>query len=171
MEDQDKPNVSADSDIPTPPSGSEPPPPTPGAEVPPSAEAPPPGLSEVPPELPPELPPPPPSPALTPTQPPPMPNYNATPSAETNPWAIVSLVSSILSWVGLFGIGGIVGVICGVIARNQIRESSGRQGGDGLAIAGIVLGAVNIILSCIGILCVFAAFFGFLTIPFISNGR
>jgi hypothetical protein len=102
----------------------------------------------------------------------PTPGYSYTPAKETNAWAIVSLVASILSWVGLFGLGGIVGVICGVIARGQIRESNGRQEGDGIAIAGIVLGGVNIALSCIAILCVFATFAGIFSMPiFFGNGR
>ncbi len=85
---------------------------------------------------------------------------------QTNAWAIVSLVSSILSWVGLFGLGGIVGVIAGVVARNQIRENPATQTGNGLALAGIILGAVNIVLTCIGLLCIFGVLFGTFTIPF-----
>lgn len=101
------------------------------------------------------------------------PNYWGTPPppAETNAWAIVSLVASILSWVGLFGIGGIVGLIAGIIGRNQIRDSAGRQTGDGLAIAGIVLGGVNVVLSCIAILCMLVVFAGLFTMPFMYNGR
>ena len=105
---------------------------------------------------------------------PPPPAYVPTPSyapvgPQTNAWAIVSLVASILSWVGLFGLGGIVGVIAGVVARNQIKENPATQTGDGLALAGIILGAVNIAISCIGLLCVIA-FFG--SIPFWGwNGR
>ena len=95
-----------------------------------------------------------PQPAYVP--PPPMPGYAAM-APQTNAWAIVSLVSSILSWVGLFGLGGIVGVIAGVVARNQIRENPATQTGDGLALAGIILGAANIVLTCIGVLC-FVAF-------------
>lgn len=90
---------------------------------------------------------------------------------ETNTLAIVSLVASILSWVGLFGLGGIIGLVCGIIARNQIRDSAGRQTGDGIAIAGIVLGGVNVVLSCIGLLCVIVAFAGMFTMPFMFDGR
>jgi hypothetical protein len=105
-----------------------------------------------------------PEPASAYMPPPPVaaqPNYGTQPvqSRETNPWAIVSLVSSILSWIGLFGVGGLVGVIAGIVARNQIRDSAGRQEGDGLALAGIIVGAANILLVCIGLACVMA-FFG-----------
>lgn len=93
------------------------------------------------------------------------PSY-AAPAPQTNAWAIVSLVSSILGWVGLFGLGGIVGVVTGLVARNQIRQNPTTQTGDGLALAGIILGAINIALTCIGVLCVAAVFFGMFTVPF-----
>src|SRR6266542_3054059 len=92
------------------------------------------------------------------TDPKPVASAMQSPAPMTNGFAIASLIVSILSWFGMYTIGGIVAVICGLVARNQIRESSGRQTGDGIAIAGIVIGAVNIILSCIGILCVLVIF-------------
>ncbi len=39
-------------------------------------------------------------------------------------------------------VGSIVAVVLGFVARTQIRAAQGRQGGDGLAVAGIVLGFV-----------------------------
>ena len=59
----------------------------------------------------------------------------------TNGLAIASLVLGIV-WV--FGLGSILAVIFGFVARKQIRESGGRQGGGGMAIAGIVLGFVGV---------------------------
>ncbi|MCS7060917.1 MAG: DUF4190 domain-containing protein [Anaerolineae bacterium] len=98
------------------------------------------------------------------------PPYVAPP--QTNAWAIVSLVSSLLGWLGLFGLGGIVGVVAGVVARNEIKQNPTTQTGDGLALAGIILGAANIVVSCIGLLCVLAIFAGTLSIPFWwMNGR
>lgn len=65
----------------------------------------------------------------------------------TNPLAIVSLVASI---VGICcGIGSIAGIICGFIARNQIQQSGGTQEGEGLALAGIIIGFVTLGLSII----------------------
>lgn len=115
---------------------------------------------------------PPPPPMLNGQIPPPNYGYFASaPVQETNLWAIVSLVSSILSWLGLFGIGGIVGVIAGIVARNQIRASDHGQGGDGLALAGIIIGAVNIIIACVAVMCLVLAFSGMVTLPFIfGNG-
>ena len=157
MEDQNQTN---------PPAGENPLNVTPNSEVPPVPPEPvaqtPVPPSALPPDdvVPPALPepstayPPPPVPPVT------APNYGYAPvtGRETNPWAIVSLVSSILSWIGLFGLGGIVGIIAGVVARNQIRDSAGRQEGDGLALAGIIVGAANIALVCIGLMCVMAMF-------------
>lgn len=59
----------------------------------------------------------------------------------TNGFSIASLVLGIV-WV--FGLGAILAVIFGFVARKQIRESGGRQGGAGMALAGIILGFVGI---------------------------
>lgn len=61
--------------------------------------------------------------------------------------AITSLVLGILAFViWPLGIGGI---ILGVMARNDIRQQPG-LGGNGLAIAGIILSVVFIVLGVIG---------------------
>lgn len=80
------------------------------------------------------------------------------PAAPTNAWAIVSLISGIASWIGLFGVGGIVAVIAGLVARRNIRDSHGAEGGDNLALAGIIIGGLNIAFACIGLLCVLGLF-------------
>lgn len=73
---------------------------------------------------------------------------------ETNIWAIISVISGVLGWLGVFGLGGLAAVICGHVAKNQIRDSAGRQGGDSLATIGLVLGYLNIALTLLGI-CLF----------------
>jgi hypothetical protein len=55
--------------------------------------------------------------------------------------AVASLVLSIL-WIG--GLGSLLAVIFGWVARRRIRESGGRETGDGLATAGLVIGIVGI---------------------------
>lgn len=56
--------------------------------------------------------------------------------------------SIIASAIGLLcGIGSIIGIVLGVVAKNQIKASGGTQGGDNLATIGIVLGAVGIVLN------------------------
>jgi hypothetical protein len=69
------------------------------------------------------------------------------PGGSTSGWAVFSLISGILAWVGVFGLGGIAAVIAGSIAKNEIRNSGGRVGGDGMATAGLVLGWLNIALA------------------------
>ena len=57
----------------------------------------------------------------------------------TNGFAIASLVLGIL-WV--WWVGSILALIFGYVARKQIRERN--ESGDGLAVAGIVLGWVGV---------------------------
>jgi hypothetical protein len=71
--------------------------------------------------------------------------YSYGPAGQNNKMAIASLVTSAASVVlaGLCGIGlisGPVGAVLGVIALNQIKDTG--EDGRGLAIAGIVLGAL-----------------------------
>ena len=82
--------------------------------------------------------------------------YTQQPVAKlpTNNLAIVSAVASGLSWLGLFGIGAVVGLILGFMARNEIKSSHGTQGGDGLALTGIILGAANLAFICMMLMCI-----------------
>jgi hypothetical protein len=61
------------------------------------------------------------------------------PHRGTNGFAIASLVLGIL-W--LYWIGSILALVFGYIARGQIRQQG--QSGDGMAIAGIVLGWIGV---------------------------
>lgn len=64
----------------------------------------------------------------------------ATPATrKTNGLAIASLVCS-CAGIFLVGIPAVLGIIFGFVARSQIRRSNGGQGGDGLALAGIIVG-------------------------------
>ena len=74
----------------------------------------------------------------------------------TSTAAILSLVFGILCWFALPLVGAIVAVICGHSARSDIRRSPpGTVEGDGLAMAGLVLGWIHIALWVIGIAVVF----------------
>jgi len=55
------------------------------------------------------------------------------------------MILGLVGWVPC-GVGSIVAIVLGFVARAQIRDSRGRQGGDALAVAGIVLGFVAIVL-------------------------
>ncbi len=85
--------------------------------------------------------------------------------AETSGWAIFSLISGILGWMGVFGVGGLAAVIAGHIAKNQIRSSHGHVGGDGLATAGLVLGYLNIGLAVVGGCFALLIFGGLISMP------
>lgn len=73
----------------------------------------------------------------------------------TNGLAVGALIVGILSLLGVFivigGFGGIAAIVMGGMARKRIRESDGREGGDGLALAGIVCGATALLLSILAI--------------------
>lgn len=89
---------------------------------------------------PPPVPPPPP-----PVPPPPVGSPYPVPGAPgaaqtTNGFAVAALVLGIVG--GFACIAWILALVFGYIARNQIDASEGRQGGRGMAIAGIVLGWV-----------------------------
>jgi hypothetical protein len=60
---------------------------------------------------------------------------------ETNGFAVASLVLGI---VWLMGLGSILALVFGYIAKDQIDRSDGRQTGRGMAVAGIVLGWVGV---------------------------
>jgi len=66
----------------------------------------------------------------------------------TNGLAVASMVVGIV-WI--YWIGSILALIFGYIAKGQIDQSQGRQGGRGMAIAGIVLGWVGIGFLLLGI--------------------
>jgi hypothetical protein len=63
----------------------------------------------------------------------------------TNGFATASLILGLVGWAAC-GVGSVLAVIFGFIAHGQIRQSQGRQGGDGMAKAGIILGFVGIAL-------------------------
>jgi hypothetical protein len=85
----------------------------------------------------------------------PAPEYSAygQPAQKTNQMAIASIVASCVGV--LCGIGSIVGIALGIVALNQIKQT--REGGHGLAIAGIVVGAVTLLLSFIWVMIAFSS--------------
>ena len=72
------------------------------------------------------------------------------PARPTNGLAIAALVCGIAAFAT--GITGIPAVICGHLARRQIRRT-GEQG-DGMAIAGLILGYVSVVLFIMGVLAI-----------------
>lgn len=78
---------------------------------------------------------------------------------QTSPLAIVSLVFGLLGWTLLPFLGCIVAIICGHLARSEIRRDPLRLGGDGLAIAGLILGWLGVVLGIL-VVAAFLMFFG-----------
>lgn len=64
------------------------------------------------------------------------------PKRRTNGLAIASLVLSIL-W--LAGLGSILAIVFAVVSRRQIRASRGAETGEGMALAGLIVGIVGVI--------------------------
>jgi hypothetical protein len=74
----------------------------------------------------------------------------------TSTTAIVSLVFGIVCWIAMPFIGALVAVICGHVARNEIRRAApGSIDGEGMAIAGMILGYAHLALIAFLIVVVF----------------
>ena len=67
--------------------------------------------------------------------------------------AIASLILSILC---LYGLGSILGIIFGHIARSEIKNSNGRLTGGRLALAGLIIGYIPLVIVVIGIIAAVA---------------
>ena len=79
---------------------------------------------------------------------------------QTSVLAVVSLVFGILGWTLLPFLGGIVAVICGHLARGEIRRTPDQLEGDGMAVAGLVLGYASLVLGLLFLLAIFLFFGG-----------
>jgi hypothetical protein len=71
---------------------------------------------------------------------------------QNNGLAVASLVCACAGIVPFFfGVPCILGVIFGFVSRGQIKRSQGTQTGDGLALAGIIVGFSLIALFILGV--------------------
>jgi hypothetical protein len=86
----------------------------------------------------------------------------------TSTLAIVSVIAGIVGFSAMPIIGGIVALITGYMARKETRATPPTASGDGLALAGIIMGWLQVGLAVIGICC-FAASFIFAFIPVALN--
>ncbi|MEO8160500.1 MAG: DUF4190 domain-containing protein [Arenimonas sp.] len=85
------------------------------------------------------------------------------PVKRTSSLAIVSLVSGLLGWTLLPWLGSLVAIITGHMARAEIRRESETTEGDGMAVAGLVLGWAMVAISVLALVAIFL-FFGGLAI-------
>lgn len=70
----------------------------------------------------------------------------------TSSLAIVSLIFGILAWVFLPFVGALIAVICGHSAHSEIRRAPpGTIDGDGLALAGLILGWIQLAFSVVAV--------------------
>ena len=97
---------------------------------------------------------------------PPVPGYGYPPPSKANNLAVAAMIVSISSAVSVvcafcffvFAIlplgGGVTGTILGFIARRQIRERG--EGGDGMALTGIIVGLVAALLGALALVATVA---------------
>ena len=89
-----------------------------------------------------------------PEMPPPPPPYGPPPSeppAKRSTLALVSLICGVVGMIAtcLCGLGvavGIAGIVTGFLARREIARSDGRVSGAGLALGGIITGALSVLI-------------------------
>ncbi|MGV0837023.1 DUF4190 domain-containing protein [Mycolicibacterium thermoresistibile] len=89
------------------------------------------------------------------------PGYPTAPAAPQNGFGIAALVVAIVSllffWTVIGGvIGGVVAIILGVLARGRVKRGEATNGG--VAIAGIVLGALAVVVGLASIAIYVAVF-------------
>lgn len=87
----------------------------------------------------------------------------------TSPLAVVSLIFGIATWCMLPVVGAIVAIVCGHLARGEIRRAQGALEGDSLAVVGLVLGYVQLAFGLILVLFAIAALVLGLSIGFGSS--
>ncbi len=79
-----------------------------------------------------------------------------SPDSRLNATALLALLVGIFGTVCFFwGIGGIGAIVLGLVAMSEIKRSEGRQHGQGLAIAGVTLGALHLFALTLGLAAVF----------------
>lgn len=82
------------------------------------------------------------------------------PVRQTSSLAVVSLVCGILGWTLMPFLGSLIAIVTGHMARSEIRRSPATLEGDGLAVAGLVMGYLVVALTVLGILAVILFFGG-----------
>lgn len=94
----------------------------------------------------------------------PPPYQPAQPNSTT---AIISLVAGILGLTVFPGIGSIIAVITGHMAKGEIARSGGALGGSGAATWGLILGYIGVALLVLSVCGIVLVFMGLCTLPFV----
>ncbi len=77
----------------------------------------------------------------------------------TDNLAIASIVCAFASFVLLPLLPAVAAIVTGYVSRERIRASEGRLGGSGLALAGILAGAGNLVLCALLMAVIIAVYF------------
>jgi hypothetical protein len=72
----------------------------------------------------------------------------------TDGMAVASFVAAIISWVFCPVIAAVLAIIFGFISRSNIKQSNGTLGGDGFALAGLVIGFINLGLVLLAVIII-----------------
>ena len=72
-------------------------------------------------------------------------------SAKTNSTSVFAFVASLSGYLCFAGVGGLLGLVLGLVARTEIKRSGGRETGNGLAIAAVVMGGLNVALTVLAL--------------------
>lgn len=80
--------------------------------------------------------------------------------------AIASLVCGIAAWIIFPVVSAIAAVITGHLAKKEIRASNGTMGGDGMALAGLLMGYIQLGLFVLAIIIITV-----LVLVFAPSGR
>jgi len=83
--------------------------------------------------------------------------------------AVVSLCFGVASWVLLPLLAAIVAIFTGHMARSEIRRSQGETDGDGLALAGLILGYANLALMLVILIGIVMAVLGVFGVAWYSG--
>jgi hypothetical protein len=74
-----------------------------------------------------------------------------SPSEEARRISKLAICSLVFAFVWLAGIGSIIAVVAGHVARARIREKPAALRGKGLAMAGLVLGYAGLVLAVLSV--------------------
>jgi hypothetical protein len=84
-------------------------------------------------------------------------NASVRPTSTT---AILSLAFGLAAWLAVPVLGSFGAILCGHMARAEIRRSNGQLEGDGYALAGLILGYLQLAVLILAVLFIVALFGG-----------
>ena len=99
------------------------------------------------------------------------PIYQQTPPpvAPTNSMAMTSMIAGIVGWTVAPLLGSLVAIITGHMAKKELKERMGREGGDGMATAGLVMGYLQLVPTVLCVCSVLAMFAMGISVPILDQ--